>query len=57
MKLTFSAFRTMMLSALLFVGMAVQARVISGVVKDATGDDYFGFCGRKRYLYRYSYGF
>lgn len=35
MKLTFSAFRTMMLSALLFVGMAVQARVISGVVKDA----------------------
>jgi TonB-linked SusC/RagA family outer membrane protein len=38
MKLTFSAFRTMMLSALLFVGMAVQARVISGVVKDATGE-------------------
>ena len=38
MKLTFSTFRTMMLSALLFVGMAVQARVISGVVKDATGE-------------------
>ncbi len=34
----FSLFRTMMLSALLFVGMAVQARVISGTVKDATGE-------------------
>lgn len=38
MKLTFSVFRTMMLSALLLVGSAVQARVITGVVKDATGE-------------------
>ena len=38
MKLTFSVFRTMMLSALLLVGMAVQARVISGTVKDPTGE-------------------
>ncbi len=34
----FSLFRTMMLSALLFTGVAVQARVISGTVKDATGE-------------------
>ena len=38
MKLNFSVFRTMMLSALLFVGMAAQARVISGTVKDQTGE-------------------
>ena len=38
MKLNSSVFRTMMLAALLFTGMAVQARVISGTVKDATGE-------------------
>ena len=38
MKLNSSAFRTMMLSALLFVGMVAQARVISGTVKDQTGE-------------------
>ena len=38
MKLNSSLFRTMMLSALLFAGMAVEARVISGTVKDATGE-------------------
>ena len=38
MKLTFSGFRTMMLSALLLAGMAVQARVVSGTVKDQTGE-------------------
>ena len=38
MKLNPSAFRTMILSALLFVAMAVQARVISGTVKDPTGE-------------------
>ena len=38
MKLNFSVFRTMMLSALLFVGMAAQARVVSGTVKDQTGE-------------------
>ncbi len=38
MKLNSSVFRTMILSALLFVGMAAEARVISGVVKDATGE-------------------
>ena len=38
MKLNFSVFRTMMLSALLLVGVAVQARVISGTVKDPTGE-------------------
>ena len=38
MKLNFSVFRTMMLSALLFVGVAAQARVISGTVKDQTGE-------------------
>ena len=37
MKLN-SVFRTMILSALLFVGIAAEARVISGVVKDATGE-------------------
>ena len=38
MKLYSSLFRTMMLTALLFTGLAVQARVISGTVKDATGE-------------------
>ena len=38
MKLNFRVFRTMALSALLFMGMAVQARVISGTVKDPTGE-------------------
>lgn len=38
MKLNFSVFRTMMLTALLFVGMAVEARVITGTVKDQTGE-------------------
>ena len=38
MKLNVSAFRTMMLSALLFVGMAAEARVVSGTVKDPTGE-------------------
>ena len=38
MKLNVSVFRSMMLSALLLAGMAVQARVISGIVKDQTGE-------------------
>ena len=38
MKLNSSVFRIMTLSVLLFVGMAVEARVISGTVKDATGE-------------------
>ena len=38
MKLNVSMFRTMMLAALLFVGMAAEARVVSGTVKDATGE-------------------
>ncbi len=38
MKLNFRVFRTMMLFALLLVGMAVQARVVSGTVKDPTGE-------------------
>lgn len=38
MKLNSSLFRTMMLSALLFVGLAAEARVISGTVKDPTGE-------------------
>ncbi len=38
MKLNFSVFRTMMLSAMLLMGMAVQARVINGTVKDQTGE-------------------
>ena len=38
MKLNFSVFRTMMLSALLLVGVAAEARVISGTVKDPTGE-------------------
>ena len=38
MKLNFSVFRTMTLSALLLWGMALQARVITGTVKDPTGE-------------------
>ena len=38
MKLNFSAFRTMLLSAFLLSGMAAEARVISGTVKDPTGE-------------------
>ena len=38
MKLNFRVFRTMMLFALLLVGMAVQARVVNGTVKDPTGE-------------------
>lgn len=38
MKLNFSVFRTMMLSALLLLGVAAEARVVSGVVKDQTGE-------------------
>jgi len=38
MKLNFSVFRTMMLTALLMMGMAAEARVISGTVKDQTGE-------------------
>ncbi|MBQ9296007.1 MAG: TonB-dependent receptor [Paludibacteraceae bacterium] len=38
MKLNFSVFRTMAMSVLLLLGMAAQARVISGTVKDQTGE-------------------
>ena len=38
MKLNCSMFRTMILTAFLLAGMAVQARVISGTVKDQTGE-------------------
>jgi len=38
MKLNSSVFRTMILSALLLIGIAAQARVISGTVKDPTGE-------------------
>ena len=38
MKLHFSAFRTMGLAALLFIGMAAEARVINGTVTDPTGE-------------------
>lgn len=38
MKVNFRVFRTMMLFALLLTGMAVEARVVSGTVKDATGE-------------------
>lgn len=38
MKLNLSVFRTMILAALLFVGTAVEARVITGTVKDPTGE-------------------
>ena len=38
MKLNVSMFRTMMFSALLLIGLAAEARVISGTVKDQTGE-------------------
>ena len=38
MKLNFSVLRTMAMSALLLLGMAAEARVISGTVKDPTGE-------------------
>ena len=38
MKLNFRVFRTMMLSALLLVGIAAEARVVTGTVKDPTGE-------------------
>ena len=38
MKLNFSVLRTMMLSAVLLLGIAAQARVVSGVVKDQSGE-------------------
>ncbi len=38
MKLHFRVFRTMMLSALLLLGMAAEARVVSGTVTDPTGE-------------------
>ena len=38
MRHHFSVFRTMILMALLLVGTVVQARVINGTVKDATGE-------------------
>ena len=38
MKLNSSMFRTMMLSALLLMGMVAEARVISGTVKDPSGE-------------------
>ena len=38
MKLNFSVFRTMMLSAVLLLEMAAEARVVTGTVKDATGE-------------------
>ena len=38
MKLNLSVFRTMTLTALLFVGIAAEARVISGTVTDPTGE-------------------
>ena len=38
MKLNFSVFRTMMLAIILLGSMAAQARVITGTVKDPTGE-------------------
>ncbi len=38
MKLHFRVFRTMSLAALLLLGMAAQARVVTGTVKDPTGE-------------------
>ena len=38
MKLNFSVLRTMTLSALLLLGLATEARVVSGTVKDPTGE-------------------
>ena len=38
MKLNFSVLRTMTVSALLLLGLAAEARVVSGTVKDPTGE-------------------
>ena len=38
MKLNFCVFRTMMLAVVLLGGMAAEARVITGTVKDPTGE-------------------
>ena len=38
MKLNLSVFRTMMLGVALLLGVTVEARVVSGTVKDATGE-------------------
>ena len=38
MKLNLNVFRTMMLSALLLMGIAAEARVVSGTVKDQAGE-------------------
>ena len=38
MKLNFNVFRTMILPAMLLCGIAAEARVISGTVKDPTGE-------------------
>lgn len=38
MRLSISMFRTMIVSAMLFIGIAAEARVISGTVKDPTGE-------------------
>jgi len=38
MKLNYSVFRTMILSTMLLCGMVAEARVISGTVKDPTGE-------------------
>ena len=38
MRLSISMFRTMILSAMLFIGIAAEARVINGTVKDPTGE-------------------
>ena len=38
MKLNLNVFRTMALSALLFMGIAAEARVVSGTVKDQAGE-------------------
>ena len=38
MKLNYSAFRTMILGVMLLLGVAAEARVVSGTVKDPTGE-------------------
>ena len=38
MKLNYSAFRTMILGVMLLLGVAAEARVVSGTVKDLTGE-------------------
>ncbi len=38
MKLNFNLFRSVVLSALLLVGVAAEARIISGTVTDQTGE-------------------